>query len=65
MIPFNYLTSNEYESIRRTWPRRMQKRGDEIEEAQDTAEVFEEGLHEVPTLAEHVQELDCVLRKNS
>ena len=39
LIPSNYLTGNEYESIRRTWLRRMQKSGDEIE-VQDTAEVF-------------------------
>ncbi|XTI88540.1 hypothetical protein V2W45_1343344 [Cenococcum geophilum] len=37
LILFNYLTGNEYESIRCTWLHRMQKRGDEAEEVQDTA----------------------------
>lgn len=38
LISFNYLTGNEYESIRCTWLHCMQKRGDEAEEVQDTAE---------------------------
>jgi len=36
----------------------MQKRGDEVGGVRYGGGCFEEGLHEVPTLAEHVQEPD-------
>lgn len=65
LIPSNYLTGNEYESIRCTWLHHMQKRGDEKEEVQGTAEgVLKKTFTKYPHLRSTYKNWTVQYRKN-